>query len=59
MGIGDTGIECSSTASFFFFFFFKFRMSGSKYKSNGGVANTAKKCQGITMETKVKMSGTK
>lgn len=58
MGIGDTGIECSSIASFFFFFS-KFRMSGSKYKSNGGVANTAKKCQGMTMKTKVKMGGTK
>ena len=30
-------------------------MSGSKHKSSGDVAGTAKKCQVITMETKVKI----
>ena len=30
-------------------------MSGSKRKSSGDVAATAKKCQAITMETKVKI----
>ena len=33
---------------------FKPRMSGSKRKSSGDVAGTAKKCQVRTMETKVK-----
>ncbi|XP_066879268.1 putative CENPB DNA-binding domain-containing protein 1 [Kogia breviceps] len=31
-------------------------MSGSKHKSRGDVAGTAKKCQVITMETKVKVT---
>ena len=30
-------------------------MSGSKHKSGGDVAGTAKNCQVITMETKVKV----
>ena len=30
-------------------------VSGSKWKSNGDVAGAAKKCQAITMETKVKI----
>ena len=30
-------------------------MSGSKHKSSGDVAGTAKNCQVITMETKVKV----
>ena len=30
-------------------------MSGSKRKSSGDVAGTVKKCQGVTMETKVKI----
>ena len=33
----------------------KLRMSGSKHKSRGDVTYTAKKCQVITMETKVKI----
>ena len=32
---------------------FKCRMSGSKHKSSDDVAHTARKCQGITLGTKV------
>ena len=37
------------------YLYFKPRMSGSKHESSGDVAGTAKKCQVITMETKVKI----
>ena len=37
------------------YLYLKPRMSGSKHKSSGDVAGTAKKCQAITMETKVKI----
>ena len=42
--------EYSSTV-----FYFKPRMPGSKHKSSGDIAGTAKKCQAITIETKVKI----
>ena len=37
------------------YLYFKPRMSGSKHKTSGDVAGTAKKNQAITMETKVKI----
>ena len=37
------------------YLYFKSRMSGSKHKKNSDVTGTAKKCQMITMETKVKI----
>ena len=34
--------------------YFKSRMSGTKLKSSGDIAGTAKKCKVITVETKVR-----
>ena len=36
--------------------YFKARISGSKWKNSGDVASTAKKCQEMMMETKVRMT---
>ena len=62
------GIHCHMCASFttgtfvyctvlyrIQYFYFESRMSKSKCKSSGDVAGTAKKHQGIMMETKVKI----